>query len=296
MWHKQTQPVEYSRGLIDILWRWRISWKGTDPNAAGGRVCLWANSQALGKLIWAEWNTNTLFIEIRPINKQSSRFKEPSAGLAIEVFCSPLSSSLPTVLFSEKQSWYKGASCGSGKEWKPEICLQAIKHLKVFVMTVVPWGAKAFPLSFSKFLLIPGFSFFHPCHKLFHTHCQAGCSCSDRDTLAPLGFCSAPLYCVFIPLKSQAPQDASTPPQCILMRFLQLGLLPRYSLHLLAKPFGVLTKCLPRLLLRNVHMHMRVMNNASLHALGLVCKWGWMLGWVQMKNSFEKQHRLAKWI
>lgn len=47
-----------------------------------GPVCLQANSQALGKLIWAEWNTNTLFMEIRPISRQSLWFKEPSAGLA----------------------------------------------------------------------------------------------------------------------------------------------------------------------------------------------------------------------
>lgn len=37
-------------------------------------------------------------MEIRPINKQSSQFKEPSAGLAIKVFCSPLFSSLATFL------------------------------------------------------------------------------------------------------------------------------------------------------------------------------------------------------
>lgn len=63
-----------------------------------GPVCLRANSQALGELIWAEWNTNTLFMEIRPIKRQSSQFKEPSAGLTIKVFCSPLSSSLATFL------------------------------------------------------------------------------------------------------------------------------------------------------------------------------------------------------
>lgn len=166
---------------------------------------------------------------------------------------------------------------------------------KVCVMTVVPWGAKAFPLSFSKFLLLSGFSFFPPCCKLFHSCCQAAHSCSDRDT-GTSWFLLCPSLSSY-PLNPKHCKMLSTPPQCVLMGFLQLGFLPRYSLCLLAKPFGVLTKCLPRLLLRNVHMHMRVMNNASLHARGLVCEWGWMLGWVQMKEySFEKQHLVAKWI
>lgn len=65
---------------------------------SGGPACLQANSQALGKLIWAEWNTNTLFMEIRPINRQSSCFKEASTGLAIRTFCSTLSSSLDLFL------------------------------------------------------------------------------------------------------------------------------------------------------------------------------------------------------
>lgn len=115
----------------------------------------------------------------------------------------------------------------------------------------------------------PGFSFFHPCRKLFHSCYQAARSCSDIERLWHLLVSVLPLCIISsYPLNPKHCKMLSTPPQCILTVFLQLGLLPRYSLRLLAKPFGVLTKCLPRLLLRNVHMHMRVMNNASSHARG----------------------------
>lgn len=232
-----------------------------------GPVCLRANSQALGKLIWAEWNTNTLFMEIRPINKQSSWFKEPSTGLAIKVLCSSLSSSPATFLSGKTRADKKVllVGCLVGKGWNAEFCLQGIKLL--WSEDVCAMKCQGISFVLFQFFLIPGFSFFHSCYKLFHS-CQAARSCSDTETQASLGFCSAPLYHVFIPLNPRHCKMLSTLPQCILMVFLQLGLLPRYSLRLLAKPFGVLTKCLPRLLLRNVHMHMRVMNNASSHARG----------------------------
>lgn len=115
------------------------------------------------------------------------------------------------------------------------------------------------------------FFFLPPPPKLFHSCCQATHSCSDGETLSLL-VSILPLCIMFsYPLNPKDTKMLSAP-LLHLSVFLQLGLLPSYSLHLLAKPFGVLTKCLPRLLLRNVHMHMRVMNNASLYAHGLVCK------------------------
>lgn len=175
-----------------------------------GPVCLRANSQALGKLIWAEWNTNTLFMEIRPINRQSSRFKEPSAGLAIKVFCSPLSSSLAAFLSGKTRDDKKVLLVGLERDESLSFVFRVSNTygLKVFVTTVVPWGAKVFPLSFSKFFLIPSFPFFHPCHELFHSCCQVARSCSDIETLAHLDFCSAPLYHIFISLESQGLQDS----------------------------------------------------------------------------------------
>lgn len=157
------------------------------------------------------------------------------------------------------------------KGGKPGFCFQGITYaLKVFVLTLVPLAAEAFLLSsYSRF------SFFRSHPKLFLSCCQATRSRSDGETLS-LSVSVLPLcYRVFVSLQSQGLRDAlcfSAAPQCILVVFLQLNLLPSYSPHLLAKPFGVLTKCLPRLLLRNVHMQMRVMNNASLYARGSVCE------------------------
>lgn len=142
-------------------------------------------------------------MEIRPINRQSSWFKETSAGLAIKVFCSPLSSSLATFLSGKTRADKRMLLVGLERDESLSFVFKVSNtyDLKVFVMAVVPWGAKAFPLSFSKFFLVPSFSVFHSC-------CQAAHSCSDTETLAALAFCSAPIYHVFIPLKSQALQDA----------------------------------------------------------------------------------------
>lgn len=68
-----------------------------------GPACLQANSQALGELIWAGRNTNTLFMEIRPISRQSSCFEEASTGLAIRTFCSALSSNLALFLYGRNR-------------------------------------------------------------------------------------------------------------------------------------------------------------------------------------------------
>lgn len=162
--------------------------------------------------------------------------------------------------------------------------------LKMFVSL----SAKVFPLSFSNFSLFQAFlssTLAISSSTLVKQHAPIVIQRHRHLLVSVLPLCVMSSY----PLNPKHCKMLSTLPQCILMVFLQLGLLPRYALRLLAKPFGVLTKCLPRLLLRNVHMHMRVMNNASSHARGFGVQVR-LNAWLSAneRDSFEKQHRLAK--
>lgn len=141
----------------------------------------------------------------------------------------------------------------------------------MFVLSLVLLGSEAFLLSFYSFFFpsTPSQSSSPPAVE------QPAPAVPERRRHSRFLLC--PPCHDFTSPKSQGAQDpllSPAAPRWVLMVSLQLGLLRSYALHLVAKPFGELTKCLPSLLLRNVHMHMRAMNNAAFWACSWVHKRG----------------------
>lgn len=81
----------------------------------------------------------------------------------------------------EKQSWEKKVVLGE-KGGKPRSCSQGVKNLCLQGVCSKSCSTRCRGISFCPF--IPGFSFFHPLPKFFHSCCQATRSRSDGETLS----------------------------------------------------------------------------------------------------------------